>query len=260
MKKLGIVAIGLISASILGGYKVQAEEVYPATAKTDATVVLTADNGGEDGEKPVGPGGGDGGDNGGEIDPENPGPGVVDPGQKTSLRLSLLTAFDFGTIKMSGNTQDYAAKLPTPNFVDGGEKARPNFAQVTDNRGNNAGWILTAKISKQFTNNASVLNGSTITLENGWAQAQAADNAAFKPTVAKPVVLTANDAQVIANADTNNGMGTWNILYGTLLEADKPTLGDAAKSVHLTIPGSVKKEAGLYTAEIEWTLYNTPTI
>lgn len=260
MKKLGIAAIGLISASILGGYSVQAEEDYPARATTDATVVLEADNGGDEGEKPVGPGGGDGGDNGGEIDPEKPGPGVVDPGQNTSLRLSLLTAFDFGTIKMSGNTQDYTAKLPTPNFEGVGEKARPNFAQVTDNRGNNAGWALTAKISKQFTNNLSVLNGSTITLENAWAQAQAADNAEFKPNVVKPVVLTADNASLIANADKDKGMGTWNILYGTLLESDKTTLGDAANSVHLTIPGSVKKEAGLYTAEIEWTLYNTPTV
>lgn len=260
MKKTTILALSLISAGILGATSVQAEENYPAKATTDATVILEADNGAEDGEKPEGPGGGDGTDPGGEIDPENPGGGVVDPGQTTSLRLSLLTAFDFGRIKISGNTQNYTAKLPTPNFVGVGEKARPNFAQVTDNRGNNAGWTLTAKISDQFTNEnrSSVLTGSTITLNNGWAQAQSTDNTA-QPTVAKPVVLDEESDQLIADAKENNGMGTWNILYGTLAEADKGAKGDAATSVHLTIPGSIKKTADEYKAKIQWTLSNTPT-
>ncbi|MGX7150246.1 WxL domain-containing protein [Enterococcus ureasiticus] len=257
MKKTAILALCLISTGILGAKSVQAEEEFSAKATTDATVTLEADNGGNEGEKPTGPGGGDGGDGGGEIDPTDPGEGVVDPEMTTSLRLSLLTAFDFGEIKMSGNTQDYTAKLPKLNFVEGGLKERPNFAQVTDNRGNNAGWTLTAKISDQFNNKTSVLTGSTITLDNGWAQAQSADNAA-KPTVAKPVILTSDDDVLIAGAEENTGMGTWNILYGTLLESDKETLGDAATSVHLTIPGSIKKTAGKYTAKIEWTLNNTP--
>lgn len=257
MKKTTILALSLISAGILGATSVQAEEIYPAIATTDATVTLQADNGGEEGEI-EGPGGGDGTDPGGEIDPENPGGGVVDPGQNTSLRLSLLTAFDFGDIKISGNTKNYTAKLPTPNFVGVGEKARPNFAQVTDNRGNNAGWSLTAKISQQFTNGASVLTGSTITLNNGWAQAQSADNTKAPTVATKDVVLSTGADQQIADAKADHGVGTWNILYGTLAEADKAAKGDAATSVYLTIPGSVQKIEGKYTAKVEWTLKNTP--
>lgn len=266
MKKTTLFAIGLISASILGGQVVKA--ATPVTAKSDATVTLQADDGSEETESGNGPGGGtsggeSGNGGGGEIIKPPAGEeggegGVVNPGQTTPMRLSLLTAFDFGTIKISGNTEVYDAQLPTPNFTTGGEQERPNFVQVTDNRGNNAGWSLTAKISKQFTNGTSTLTGSKLSLNNAWAEAQAPDLAAYTPTVSQGVVLTTDASSLIATAPLNKGMGTWNILYGTLNPAEQATKGDARKSVTLEIPGTVSKTEGAYTAEIDWTLNNTP--
>lgn len=261
MKKATFLATTLIGASLLGAQMAQAEEVYPVKANSDATVTLTGDDG--EGGETTGPGGGTEGGNGGGITPPGGGEGgeggVVDPGQKSSLRLSLLTAFDFGTIKMSGNTETYVANLPIPNFVDGGKQARPNFIQVTDNRGNLAGWNVTAKVAEQFTNGQTTLNGSYITLDNGWAQPSASDNDAFAPTVsAGQVTLSTDGITNIATAAADKGMGTWNIMYGTLFAADQATLGDAADSVHLTIPGSIKKTEGKYTAKVEWTLNDAP--
>lgn len=271
MKKTTLLALGLISASVLGTSAAQAADTtsYPVKAKSDATVVMTEDDGseGENGNGGgVGPGGGnengENGGNGGDI--EKPGGGedgengVVNPEQTSPLRLSLLTAFDFGTIKMSGNNETYYAKMPQPNFVEGGPQERPNFAQVTDNRGNNAGWRLTAKIAEQFTNGSSVLNGSTITLNNGWTEPANAEMTSFAPTAAQNVVLSTDADALVANASADKGMGTWNILYGTLNTTEQDSKGDATKSVSLQIPGSVKKTEGQYTAKIEWTLYNAP--
>ncbi|WP_314066128.1 WxL domain-containing protein [uncultured Vagococcus sp.] len=262
MKKVTLLALGLISTSLLGAQLVQAEE-GSVTANANSTVVLTADDGDDEGEL-TGPGGGKDDEGVGTITPPDGGEGgeggVVNPGQKNPLRISLVSAFDFGTIKMSGNTETYKAALPTPNFVEGGKQARPNFVQVTDNRGSLEGWNLTAKIAKQFTNGVSTLDASTITLSNAWAEPAATDNAEFAPTVpTSSVVLEHGDAKTIATAATDKGMGTWNILYGTLNQADKSQKGDAANSVELTIPGKVKKTVGAYQAEVLWTLTNTPT-
>lgn len=263
MKKATIFIVSLISASLLGAPLAHADDtVYPVKANSDATVTLEDDKG--EGGETTGPGGGEEGGGGGEtIIPPGGGEGgeggVVDPSQKTSLRLSLLTAFDFGSIKMSGNTETYVANLPTPNFVEGGQKERPNFIQVTDNRGNLAGWNVTAKIAQQFTNGATTLDGSFITLDNGWTAPQAEDNKEFAPTVTNgTVTLSTDDAAPIASAAVEKGMGTWNIMYGTLYAPDQPTLGDAKTSVNLTIPGSIKKTEGKYTAKIEWTLSDAP--
>lgn len=268
MKKTTVLALGLISASILGATAAQAADNtnYPVKAKSDATVILTEDDGseGENGNGGgVGPGGGEEGAGGGDIEKPGGGEGgeggVVDPGQTSPLRLSLLTAFDFGTIKMSGNTETYYAQMPEPNFVDGGKQERPNFIQVTDNRGNNAGWHLTAKIVQQFTNGSSVLTGSTIGLNNGWTEPANTDMQNFAPTAAQNVVLSTEADALVANASVDKGMGTWNVLYGTLNAPDQATKGDARKSVTLQIPGSVKKTVGEYKAKIEWTLYNAPS-
>lgn len=268
MKKISILALGLLASGVFGTSVVHAAD-YPIKATSEATVTLTEDDGsgGEDGNgNGIGPGGGDengsnGGDGGSIVKPgpgEGGDGGIVNPDQKAPLRLSLLTAFNFGTIKMSGNTETFYAQMPTPQFIDGGKEERPNFIQVTDNRGNNAGWALTAKIVDQFKNGDSVLTGSTIGLNNGWVEPAEKEMASFNPTPAQAVVLSTDASSLIANAPVDHGMGTWDILYGTLNTTQQETKGDARKSVSLTIPGSVKKIAGDYVAKVEWTLYNAP--
>ena len=254
MKKIIIETATLcLLLSLTSGVSQAAEAVYPAVAKSDADLILKADDKGEEGGV-VDPGGE------GEIDVPEPGEGgdggIVNPGQKTPLRISLLTAFNFGEIKMSGNTKEYKALLPTVTFKDPlkAPEERPNFVQITDNRGTNAGWRLQAKISNQFTNKTSVLTGSTITLDNGWTQPQANDLLSYAPVVSKPVVLSEDASKLIVKADEDKGMGTWNILYGSL----DGTKGDAKESVTLEIPGKVKKSEGAYKAKVEWTLTDTP--
>lgn len=255
MKKITLSSVAILSFLVLGSSSVLAAD--PITARSSADLTLTADDEGEDGGVVVDPGGE------GEVELPDPGEdgegGIVNPGQKIPLRISLLTAFNFGEIKMSGNTKEYFAELPQVTLKDKTKVERPNFVQVTDNRGTNAGWHLTAKIAEQFKNEDSVLTGSTITLDNGWATPQAADLIEFIPEVKKPVVLTEDDSQLIASAPVDKGMGTWNVLYGTLNEGEQATKGNARESVTLEIPGKVKKQAGSYKAKVEWTLEDTPS-
>ena len=255
MKKITLSTVALLSLVVMTTGVVSAEE--PISAKSSADLKLIADTEGEDGGTVTDPGGG------GEIVLPGPGEdgenGIVNPGQKTPLRISLLTAFNFGKIKMSGNTKEYHAELPQVTLATKEKQERPNFVQVTDNRGTNAGWHLTAKISEQFKNEESVLTGSTITLDNGWAIPQATDLKEYMPSVSKPVVLTEEDSELIANGPVDKGMGTWNVLYGSMDEAEKATKGDARESVTLEIPGKVKKQEGNYKATVEWTLADTPS-
>ena len=257
MKKIMIGTTVAASLLLISTLSANAAE-YPVTAKSSADLFIKADDSGE-GEGPIVDPGGDG-----EIEVPDPGEdgdgGIVNPGQKTPLRISLLTAFNFGEITMSGNTKEYNALLPQVTLKPSGTKAdRPNFVQVTDNRGSNAGWNLTAKISDQFTNGTSTLTGSTITLDNGWATPQEAELAQYAPTVSKPVVLSEEDSQLIATAAKDNGMGTWNIFYGALDGIGQASNGDAKESVTLEVPGKVKKTEGAYKAKVEWTLADTPS-
>lgn len=246
MKKKIISTFGLIILTSVAGMSVLAED-----ATTTATVTLEANSGtGGDGNT-TDPGGE------GEVTPPAPGEdgdgGVVNPGQTTPLKLGLLTAFNFGHIQMDGNTKSYSALLPEV-MIDGTLKERPNFIQVSDHRGTNTGWHVTAQLSQQFTNGESTLSGSDITLTNGWASPQSEDMLEYQPTVVQGAVITEEDATLIANATTENGMGTWSVLYGSL----DGTKGNASSSVFLTIPGKVKKTTGSYQAKVLWTLNDTP--
>ena len=118
------------------------------------------------------------------------------------------------------------------NKVTGAKSEVPNFVQVTDNRGTNAGWKLTVKQNDQFkTADDKELTGATLTLKNGTLNSAAGSKA---PTAAQNIALTPGQASDITTAQEEEGMGTWTNSFGKSVE-------DAEKSVELSVPGKTKK-------------------
>ena len=117
------------------------------------------------------------------VDPEGPKPCTDGP-----LSIDYASNFNFGTQEITSADKTYFAAATT--LTD--KTTRPNWVQVTDNRGTLAGWSLSLQAS-EFTNGktgtGSVLSGATLKLENG--HIVSASDAAADQSVAS-VTLTPN--------------------------------------------------------------------
>ncbi|WP_239257349.1 WxL domain-containing protein [Listeria ilorinensis] len=185
------------------------------------------------------------------ADPTDP----HEPGTAGPLSIDYVSNFHFGTQKASGKDQVYTASLDKVyKKTDGSEVQVPNFVQVTDNRGSNAGWHLTVKQNGQFkTSGSQELDGAQITLKNSHLNGTDMTDSSIQPTTASgDIVLDPSGAASdVMNAEVNKGMGTWLTSFG-----DDTTTG--AKSVELFVPGKAKKEASDYSTTLTWTLTDTP--
>ncbi len=249
----------VICLSLLGLFSqcVSAETV--SVAKSQVDLILRPDEDGDNGII-MDPGGSKNSIMLPNLD-DNGKDGIFNPNQKTPLRISGMSSFDFGEGTVSGNTKYYNAKTPEVTLLNSEkEKAeRPNFIQIIDNRGTNSGWSLTAKLVDQFSNKDAELKGSEIHLKNGYILPENQNLLPYSPlVVSEKISLAHGMSQEIARAEKGNGMGTWNILFGSLDESTYLINGNARESVNLEIPGHTKKTIGCYTATIQWTLTDTP--
>lgn len=194
------------------------------------------------------------------IDPVDP----IDPITPTEGPLSIdyASSLHFGEQKISAKDEVYQAamdKIKDPadenSTID-----KPNWVQVTDKRGTNAGWKLQVQQGAQLTTGtadaAQELKGAQITLTNT-AVKTGTDNQAGVPTGADVITLvpgddtTAGAAQDVMTAQVDQGMGTWVAGFGN------ETTG--ASSVSLSVPGaSAKVKDGKYTTNLTWVLTDTP--
>ncbi|MGM2786765.1 WxL domain-containing protein [Bacillus cereus group sp. Bce018] len=183
------------------------------------------------------------------VDPNNP-DDTHEPGTAGPLSIDYVSNFNFETQKASGNNELYYAKLDNvKNKVTGAKSEVPNFVQVTDNRGTNAGWKLTVKQNDQFkTADDKELTGATLTLKNGTLNSAAGSKA---PTAAQNIALTPGQAFDVATAQEEEGMGTWTNSFGKSVE-------DGENSVELSVPGKTKKEQAKYTTSLTWELKDAP--
>ena len=168
----------------------------------------------------------------------------VDPGTQGPLSIDYASNIEFSQQQISGKDSVYYAQLDQLSDKNGNVDDYPNYVQVTDNRGSNAGWKLTVAQTHPFMNGKNQLNGTVITLMNGNVsgnnkhQPMSVDQAAIKPDGKAVTVMTAK---------TDNGMGTWTEHFGKDNQAAK-------KSVSLFVPAESKKVAGAYKSELTWTL------
>ncbi len=193
--------------------------------------------------------------------PKEPGGGtVVEPdgtGMKGTLTIDLITKLNFGEQKISGNDKTHMAQLATLKMADQSIKRTPNYVQITDSRGSNAGWQLQVQQDYQFkavdANNkvTSELTGAKLSFANPVMKSDKA--AALAPTALGLTFQPNGAPATVVNSPANKGMGTW---YYALGNSDE----EGAKSVSLFIPGSTAKKIGAaYKTQLTWTIVNAPS-
>lgn len=179
----------------------------------------------------------------GPTDPVDPG----DPGTDGPLSIDYASNFNFGTQEITSADKTYFAAATT--LTD--KTTRPNWVQVTDNRGTLAGWSLSLQAS-EFTNGktgtGSVLSGATLKLENG--HIVSASDAAADQSVASVTLTPGTSSGTILGATAGKGAGTNLLVWG-----DDTT---KASSVSLAVPGKTTKLADTYQSTLTWTLTDTP--
>ncbi|MGX7418183.1 WxL domain-containing protein [Carnobacterium gallinarum] len=179
--------------------------------------------------------------------PENPGTGNSGP-----LSLDYVSKITFGQQKSNGNAAIYYAINDVVINKDDSKKVVPNYLQVTDNRGNNAGWILSVKQDGQLKNTTSNarLGSAELSLLN--STVNSANTTVTAPTPMKSVVLKldatgAGVNSTVVTAVEGTGSGTWTSMFGTTVE-------EGMKSIQLSVPAGTKVEKGAYTTSLVWTL------
>ncbi len=180
------------------------------------------------------------------------------PGTAGPLSIDYVSNFQFEKHKASGNNEVYYASLDSVTAKGASDKTEvPNYVQVTDNRGTNAGWKLSVTQNDQFKatvkdesgkDTTAELTGAALTLKNGTLNSASGSTA---PTSAQNIALTPGAASDVVTASEEQGMGTWVNTFGKSVE-------DAKKSVELSVPGKTKKEQAEYTTSLTWELKDAP--
>lgn len=206
------------------------------------------------------------------VDPENPDrpthpidptdPNGPQPGTSGPLSIDFASSIDFGKNKISNKDETYYANPQHLIFDDGSEKDVPNYIQITDNRGTNAGWTLKVRQESQlrndFTKNKE-LTGAEITLSESRAISNQPGLGAVAPKVYNVVLVPGSSANVMVASDGKGG-GTWLDVFGKLDEKkveNKKVLKNS--SISLFIPGSTPKDAVKYMSKLTWMLSEVPS-
>lgn len=209
----------------------------------------------------------------GPVDPTNPDPGKpVDPVDPTNpegpnpgtggpLGIDYVSSLDFGINEISSKDRTYYANAQelrtgeTSKFV-------PNYVQISDNRGTNAGWKLTVKQEGQFSN-ATVQNkkltGAQIKFVSPTVTGKTEVTA---PTAAKEITLDPNGAEsLVMSAKATEGAGLWVNLWGQVEEMtnDDGEKVQKNKAISLAIPGKTPKDAVKYSTKLTWNLSDVPS-
>lgn len=226
----GVIGVGtLVGSSSLASAETAAE--YTSKAK----VMFEAN---EDPTKPVDP---DTPDPTKPVDPKD----EVEPGTPGPLSIDYVSNFDFGTQKTSGNAATYTAKPVEIKLSNGEEVMRAPYAQVTDNRGTNAGWTLQVAQPAQLSNGSEELEGAQITIGEG----NVTGTPTVKDGVAGKEVVLSEDSQSVFTAEAGAKGGTWVNSFGTAEEVN----------VELSIPAGTKIDQDTeYTTNLNWTLTDAP--
>lgn len=196
------------------------------------------------------------------VTPTNPDGSAVTPGTTGPLSIDFASTLDFGLNQISSADQTYYSKPQVVSVTATDDtittKNVPNYVQITDNRGTNAGWTLKVKQNGQLTNATalnSTLTGAQISLNNGTAVS--AMTGVTAPTTVNSIILNPNGAEsVVMSAALNSGAGTWVDAFGVI-----ETINGAEKNTAITlfVPGSTPKDAVKYSTTLTWVLSDVVT-
>ncbi|PJO40790.1 cell surface protein [Lysinibacillus xylanilyticus] len=187
----------------------------------------------------------------GPILPDGEEPKEGTPGP---LSIDFASSLNFGKQKITSTDQIY--KAAKQKFRNRTPEFGPNYVQVTDGRGSDAGWSLQVKQNKQFeSTKGKELIGAEIRFTEGQVNT---GSASPKPSIVKrSFALKFNEygegvADTIMSAKAEEGSGTYVLAFG----ADD----NAAETIELFVPGSTTKYADKYSTSITWTLTDVPGI
>ena len=176
------------------------------------------------------------------TDPNGPNPGTDGP-----LSIDYASSFDFGSQEITSADRTYNAAA---NPISDGS-TRPNWVQVTDNRGTLAGWSLSVQAT-EFTTGAagtgSTLTGAQLTLANG--RLVSISDAPANKSVSSVTLTPGASSGTILGASSGKGAGTNLLVWG-----DDTSKGS---SVSLFVPGKTTKLATTYKSTVTWALTDTP--
>ncbi|EOH63620.1 WxL domain-containing protein [Enterococcus mundtii] len=254
---------GLMIISLLTGVTVTVQAVDQAKYTSNGTVNFIPDTEPTDPVNPIDP------DPDKPVHPTNPDRTDPEPGTKGPLSIDFASSFDFGMNKISNKTETYYAKAQTYVNDDGtfSDLVTPDYVQVSDHRGNNAGWTLKVCQNGQFKNDDTLnntLTGAVIELQDPVVKSNAEGVAA--PTATTEIALDPNGAEsIVLSAGQDAGSGTWIEAWGDKVETitmkdqkNKDVSSMVTKSVSLTIPGKTPKDAVTYSTTLTWNLSDTP--
>lgn len=196
------------------------------------------------------------------IDPTKP-DGKPTDGTQGPLSIDFASSLDFGLNKISNKDQTYYARAQK---FSGGTTDKPNYVQVSDNRGSNAGWNLTVKQVGQFTATTptvnDVLKNAAITLTSPTVKS---NSTAEAPTANDTIELVPDGpAVLVMSAAVETGAGTWDNSWGTVEEVtekdadNNDVKANVTKAVTLFVPGSTLKDAVKYQTKLTWELADVP--
>ncbi|EEU86536.1 predicted protein [Enterococcus faecalis CH188] len=170
------------------------------------------------------------------TDPNKPNPEVPGTGNTGPLTIDHVSSIEFGEQEIKEKEAIYNAKTEHP------------YVQVTDRRGTGAGWTLKASID-EFNNEdkTKTLKGAEFSLKNGNIKSTSG-NVSEKPQ-GYDVNLN-KDLQVIMQAGTDQGMGTW-------VDAFSGTKDNNA-NVQLKVPAGSARAKQNYSSVIRWELTDAP--
>ena len=151
------------------------------------------------------------------VNPTNPDEKVEPEDQLTQLdqnqglqapyQLTMLQAFNLAP-KITSDTKD-CAQIQT--FKDG--TTGPNYVQVTDKRGTQEGWTLSAVQNAQFkTAQNEELVGAALSIAN--RSVTSIVDAAYAPTPTATHTFVHGTEVELVKAEDGKGMGTWVYRFG----------------------------------------------
>ncbi|MBP1046742.1 WxL domain-containing protein [Enterococcus sp. BWM-S5] len=248
LRKLCAVAlVAAIGATTVGTVAVSADETslgsQGTVTVTGGTIDPTDPDSVVDPENPDGPG----------IDPETP--GITPNPDINNKGIIAVSDLDFGNIAV-GTTSAYASSIA---LVDDAGTAtgetRGNIVSFGDVTGNYTGYTITGKLSSQFTNGTTTLDGASITYTNPLLETSGTGTiAAAVPT--SEVLSTDGGEKVFVSAAAGEGSGLWTLEFGQSASYSGAGAGTDGDSVQLQIPTSVASAMtlGTYTATVTWTM------